>query len=210
MTREEWVKVEALIASEWPHARVMSRDQVVLRHKVVEDLDADVVVEEVVRFAREGREFPPTPGQLYAAITAAERPAVPSPGQVLQLIRRAAGKFGRSGEAAALRWLSFHSPYAARFAVEHGWRELCMEQLDDPEHGGAVRARIERSIASTTSGLEGEYRRGQVRALVGERVRQLEAGGGVRRGLHQLNPGWVLPERPELEEGKDDITEDET
>lgn len=201
MTLAEWAQIEAFISAAWPQARQMDRDQVRMRHALVEDLERSAVLAEVQRMAVAGREWPPSPGQLAAAVRESARPPAPAPGAVIALLERAAGTFGAQREADALRWLVSESPHAARFAAEFGWRQFCREGLYG-EHGGAVRQRIERSAQSTISGLEREIAEQRVLPLVGDRIRMLEAGGGERRGLRALSAEGLLPPRGELEAGE--------
>ena len=211
MTPREWNRIEGLIAAAWPNAKLMDEDQVRLRHKIVQDLDAEVVTAEVERLARGGREFPPNPGQLFAAVAEQARPAAPTPGAIISVLNRAASKYGASpynsretqlaNEAAAIREIAAESPHAARFIVEHGWRQYCREGLDDVEYGGAVRQRLERSIAGSIAGVEREYREGRVLPQVREHLARLDAGAEPSTGLRQLNVADVIPLRPELGSG---------
>lgn len=198
MTVEEWAEIEAFIASNWQNARLMDRDAVRLRHAVVQDLDREVVLAELVRTVQTGREWPPTPGQLYAAVGAAARPPAPAPGTVIGLLCTAASTFGAGRELDAIRWLATQSEHAARFAIEHGWRQFCRESLHDPSVGGAVRQRLERSIDSCTAGLEREHREHRVLPLVRDHIARLKAGEEHRRGLRRIAPGDVLPDRARI------------
>lgn len=198
MTIEEWAELEAFVASNWQNARLMDREAVELRHAVVKDLDRDIVLAELVRAVQSGREWPPTPGQLYAAVAAASRPPVPAPGTIIGLLCTAASTFGAERELDALRWLATESEHAARFAIEHGWRQFCREGLHDPEFGGAVRQRLERSIGSCTAGLEREHREGRVLPLVRDHIARLGSDGDDRCGLRRLSPGDLVPERVQV------------
>jgi hypothetical protein len=192
MTFTEWCQIEAMLGANWPQLRELSDNDYRLRHGFAADLDADDAKAAVVMLARSGREHPPKPGEIVAAVRNAKRGAVPEPGVVLDLLCQAASRFGRDDELGALRWLSGQSPHAARFAREHGWREFCGERLFDPEVAGAVRQRVERSIQSSTAGLEREVREGRVLPLVRDRIRDLERGTSGRLGLHQPDVVAVL------------------
>lgn len=139
MTFNDWLKLEAFIAANWQNAKLADRTAAELRHRVVMDLEYEAALTTLVAMVRSGREFPPNPGQLYAEVTAKARPLAPAPGTVIALLKTAAGTYGREREADAIRWLAGQSPHAARFAVEHGWRQFCMEGIDDPEFGGSSR-----------------------------------------------------------------------
>lgn len=204
MTLDDWLKLEAFIAANWQNAKLADRNAAELRHRVVMDLDYEAAINALVSMVRAGREFPPNPGQLYAEVTAKARPMAPAPGTVISLLKVAAGTYGRDREADAVRWLAGQSPHAARFAVEHGWRQFCMEGIDDPEFGGAVRQRLERSVTGCVAGLEREYREGRVLPLVSDHLARLERGVEARSGLRHLTAGDVLGgrlARPELNEG---------
>lgn len=209
MTLEEWAQVEALVAATWPHAKRMDRDQVRLRHQIVSDLTREQAVDAVTRMAREGREFPPQPPQIAAHVVERARQAAPAVGTVMATLLQAASQFGagtyvadrRQHEAQVLRWLAERSPHAARFAAEFGWAQFCREGLSDPEYGGAVRQRLERSIQGTISGLEREIREDRLLPLVSDRIRSLEAGGSPVSGLRRMGVGDLLPARPALVAG---------
>lgn len=200
MTLREWVKLEALIASNWPNAKLMDADEVRLRHQIVADLPNDAAATAIVKMARAGREFPPTPGQLYASASQALRPPAPAPGAIIDLLCRAASTFGANRELDAVRWLAGESPHAARFAVEHGWRQFCREGLFDPQYGGAVRQRIERSAESCAAGLEREFREDRVLPLVSDHLARLGRGEEARSGLRPMDLTNVVQLRPALPE----------
>lgn len=209
MTVDEWLECEAFILANWQNAKPQTPKNVKLRQMAVDDVPYELGLAVLVQMLRAGRQFPPTSGDVYRAAAEATREPAPAAGEVILLLRQAAGRFGRDNEAGALRWLAERSKHAARFAVEHGWRQWCMEGMDDPEHGGAVRHRIEKSVVGSVAGLEREYREGNVLQLVGRRLQQLDSGT-ADRGLRRLNPGDVLgASRPELEAGDDHHDDDE-
>lgn len=199
MKRSEWVGLEAVMAALWPHAPQLTPGQIEARYDVAGGLDAEAAHDAIKRHSRRGERFAPTPGEVCAAVADATGARPVTPGEALDLMRAAAGRFGGSREAEALRWLAERSPHAARAAIELGWRSFCRERLDDPEVGGAVRARLERSVAGSTAGYDREVREGRVLPLVGDRIRTLGAGED-RSGLRQIGgPGiaGLLPAGPE-------------
>lgn len=204
MTLAEWAQVEAFIAAAWPQARPMDRDQVRMRHALVEDLPQAAVLAEVQRMAGAGREWPPNPGQLAAAVRESSRVPAPAPGVVIGLLEQAAGTFGANREADALRWLADQSPHAARVAVELGWRQFCRENLHDPSVGGAVRQRIERSAQSSISGLEREIAEQRVLPLVGDRIRALDSGRESATGLRRMGAGDLRRAQRQITSGDDE------
>lgn len=105
---------------------------------------------------------------------------------MIDLLVTAAGTFGADRQLEALTWLVDESPHAARFAVEHGWRQFCREGLFDPQFGGAVRQRIERAAAAAVGGLEQELREGRVLPIVSDQIVRLERGEAARTGLRPL------------------------
>jgi hypothetical protein len=208
MTFNDWLKLEAFIAANWQNAKLADKTAAELRHRVVMDLEYEAALTALVGMVRAGREFPPNPGQLYAEVTAKLRPAAPAAGTVIALLKVAAGTYGREREAEAIRWIASQSPHAARFVVEHGWRQYCLEGLEGPgddgkDYSGAVRQRVERSIDACTAGLEREYREGRVLPLVSDHLARLDRGLAARTGLRHLTAGDVLGgrlARPELNE----------
>lgn len=201
MTLSEWAQVEAFIAAAWPQARPMDREQVRMRYELVKDLSLGAVLDELQRIAGAGREWPPNPGQLAAAVRAAARPPAPAVGSVIALLEQAAGAFGAQREADALRWLSDRSPHAARAACELGWRQFCRESLHDPRVGGAVRRRLEQTMQGTIDGLEREIAERRVLPLVDDRIRMLDAGREPRSGLRRLSAEGVVPGREAVGRG---------
>lgn len=201
MTRDEWLELEAYMAANFQNAKLQSEHDVTLRHLTVADLPYDAVLAVLVRMARDGARFAPHPGELYAEVSRASRPPAPAPGTILALLCSAASRFGADREREAVAWLAGESPHAARFAVEHGWRQFCREGLFDPEFGGAVRQRLELSAKATAAGLEREFREGRVLPLVSEHLARLERGESARSGLRQLRPADVIPIRRGLGEG---------
>jgi hypothetical protein len=198
MTFNDWLQLEAFIAANWQNAKLQTKRDAELRHQVVADLDHAPALAALTAMVRSGREFPPNPGQLYATVAEASRPPAPAPGTILALLTQAAGTYGAQRELEAVRWLAAQSPHAARFAVEHGWTQFCREGLFDPEFGGAVRQRLERSAQSCAAGLEREHREGRVLPLVADHVARLESGLQHRTGLRHLSIAGVMPPPPAL------------
>jgi hypothetical protein len=197
VTLSEWNRLQALIVTLWPRTESPSHDALKLSLPVVTDVPFEAAQQAVWAWSRQGKEWPPRPGQIVDACRQ-QSADVLSSGEALDLLRRAAGLFGRERESDALRWLADRSPHLARFVVEHGWRVLCLERIDDPEHGGAVRARLERSYVAVAGDLERERASGHVRELVGQRLRSL-GGGQVRSGLRRLDVAQVLGAAGEIE-----------
>ncbi|MCK9250671.1 MAG: hypothetical protein M0P31_17040 [Solirubrobacteraceae bacterium] len=207
MTLDEWIEIEGLIAAAWPHARPMSRGQVEARHRIVEGHDQAVIAEAVEWFAKQGERFPPGPGELHHHIASKARTSVPGAAETLRLIGQAIGAFGDDREADGLRWLAERSSHAARAVVDYGWRELGRERTADPDHGGAVRARVERTIAGSIGAMEDERREQRALPRVRDRIAALErrtaAGGGLQQIGERLAD--VVPIRRQLDQGRGDV-----
>lgn len=198
MTFPEWVEVNALIVALWPHARDLEPELIRLQHRIVVDVDQADAIAAVERASTSGADFPPTVGQIAKAARQEASGGAAAPWTAaLALLRQAAGQFGARREADAIRWLAERSPHAARFAVEHGWAIWCREQLDDPDHGGAVAARLERSYGSVAAALDREVADGRILPRVAERLRALDAGATASSGgLRRLTALKALPPAP--------------
>lgn len=193
MTLGEWSGVHTAMTALWKQHKAPEEEQMAAEHAA---LPPDLPVEAAMAAAREiwlsGEKWPPSGGEIAARAMKALRPPAPAPGTVIALLKVAAGTYGREREAEAIRWLASESPHAARFAVEHGWRQFCMEGIDDPEFGGAVRQRLERSASGCVAGLEREFREGRVLPLVSDHLRRLDRGLEARSGLRHLKAGDVI------------------
>jgi len=191
MTLREWIELQAVIMSLWPHAPRLTEEQLRTQHRLVASVGAQAAVDAIEAWALAANAFPPPPGVVVAEVA---RRGEPTTGwaQARQLLVRAAAAFGRDREADALRWLAERSPFAARMAVEQGWRQWCREELDSPDHGGAVDARLARTYGGVVAGLHRERAEGRVRPLVGDRLRALGAGEGTPGQPRRLDVAGVL------------------
>lgn len=190
MTLAEWIECQVLIVAFWPHTQRLDEQQIRLQHQLVAHLDPQAAQAAITGWARAGREFPPTPGQVVAACT--DLPDAPTLPEALSLIRQACGRFGRDREADGLRWLAGRAPQVARFAADQ-WRQLCDAEIDGA-YGGAVENRWRTDYTLACQQMSDETARGQLRPVVRDRLAHLEHGKpGARRGLRQMNPAAALP-----------------
>ena len=190
MTLPEWIECQVLIVAFWPHTQRLDEQQIRLQHQLVAHLDPQAAQAAITGWARAGREFPPTPGQVVAACT--DLPDAPTWPEALSLIRQACGRFGRDREADGLRWLAGRAPQVARFAADQ-WKPLCLADIDG-DRGGAVAHGWQRDYQTVCQQMNEEIARGQLRPVVRDRLAHLEHGKpGARRGLRQMNPAAALP-----------------
>lgn len=187
MTLGEWSGITTAIAALWSQYRAPDDDALRTQHAAIPaGIEVEAAMVAVRQIALRGSRWPPAVGEVVALVLADQRDPAPSAGQVIDLLVTAAGTFGTDRELEALTWLAGASPHAARFAVEHGWRQFCREGLFDPQYGGAVRQRVERSAEAAVGGLERERREGRVLATVSDRIARLERGESAHGGLRPL------------------------
>lgn len=178
MTRGEYAAFVATIRGLWGRKAVeRPEDEHEVAFRMLADLPADEAVAALRRLAARDPEWPPEVAQVIAEASGG---VVDDPAwaDTRDLLVRAASSFGREREADALLWLHGKSDHAARLAVEIGWRQWCREELDSPEHGGAVNARLEKSYASLVAGMRQERSEGRVLDVVARRLAWLGEGGG--------------------------------
>lgn len=196
MTLSEWIEAQATIRALWPHAQALDERALRLQHRLVVDVDREVALEAIAAHARSGAQWPPTPGQVAQFVSQAEHGEALSWTSAYRLVCRAVRKYGRNGEAEALRFLLDRSPHVAEFAAEYGWRRLCTEPTEDPDHGGAVLQRLERAYLAHCRQVDRDLVQGRVPQLAARRAVALESGDrGPAGGLRRLDLVAVLPER---------------
>lgn len=182
MTLDEWIEVSAAVVLYWPRHQP-TPEQVRMQHLAVVDLSKDEALAAVVSLARDGREFPPNSGQVWARARKSSSPGPLAIGAALDLFVKAF-RVGHGDELAGLKWLQAENPVVARWVIAEGWSSLATEQIDHPDHGGAVRARLGASLKRVEAFMVDRQAAGQVETAVQRRIgsfvraKQLDTGGG--------------------------------
>lgn len=182
MTAQEWRQIATVRNGLWPHAAPLTAEQMQLGFEVVKDVPYEAALRCVYSMSREGREWPPTAGMI--ANCALTRTPLPYP-DAEQLIRKAASRFGRNREQEALTWLAEQDAGVARLVVEHGWERLCNEEIDSPQHGGAVVARLEKAYWGAVNAEAKDAFDGRGGLLVQRRMAALGDGKVRADGLRK-------------------------
>lgn len=166
MTRSEWNALAGQIVLYWPQ-RPIEDGTLAAWFLDVEDLPYDVAESALRALARDGREWPPTGGQIRAKAVELVR-SDPDHGRAWELVRAAVRRFGTYAQADAMDWLAEQSPATARAVARFGWRELCLYDITDEQ---VVRAQFrdvynavaaERDRDSRYAGLGAGERRGEL------------------------------------------------
>ena len=170
MTRAEWNTLAAQIVLYWPQRRIED-GTLAGWYRDVEDIPFDVAEAALRALARDGREWPPTGGQIRAKAVELAR-SDPDHGRAWELVRESVRRFGSYAQADALEWLADHSPAVARAVTRFGYRELCSYDLADEN---TVRAQFretykalaaERDRDSRYAGIGAPERAGELRPAV--------------------------------------------
>lgn len=107
MTRDEWDKIVAFLASTWPHSPP-EEGTIEIAFTELADLPAEQVLTAVRTFNRDGERFPPTSGQIRSRMTALLVDYLDY-GEAWSLAKRAALK---ADPRIAAAWLGAQSPEA--------------------------------------------------------------------------------------------------
>jgi len=172
MTRDQWeaicLHLDLAFRGEWDDDRADAYAT------FLADLDAEQVMAALHVLALGGQTFTPSVGEILGVIDQAHGP--PSFDRAWQAVTRALMRLGASDNiAAAERALSGHHPLILDWAQSYGWMRLAREQVNDPDHGGAVMHRLGRSYAEHVADRR-LHERAERRGLPGAAHRQL--GGG--------------------------------
>lgn len=191
MTSHEVLDLRGVIEGLWDNARHLDDMQLAVWCELLAGTDADDARAAVVAHARTGAEWPPSPGRIVQATTrSATIGPAPSWPEALAMVRQTCGAYGLRREADGLRALADRSPHVARWAAE-AWRDLCLGEIDG-QHGGAVEHRWRQDFEQSCRLIETELaERGELRPIVGDRIKQLTAGGGSG-GLRVVDPARYL------------------
>lgn len=190
MNRQEYAQLTAVKRSLWEQAKPLSAQEHEAAFSLLASVDFEAAKAAMIRLSLAGREWPPPVGVLIGEANGG-MVAQASWAEARDLLCKAASRFGRDREADALAWLEERSPTAARMAVEVGWRQWCREELDSPDHGGAVNARLQSVYGGVAAQELREVREGRVLPVVGRRLSVLNGGGGVE-GLRRPSFGELV------------------
>ncbi len=183
MTRPEWNTLAAGIVAYWPH-RALDDATLDAWFADLADIPLEVAEAALRGLARDGREWPPTGGQIRAKAVELARQD-PDHGHAWELVRRAIAKFGFYAEAVALDWLYEQAPAVGRAVTRFGWRELCHYDLDDEQ---TVRAQFREVYKAVVRGRDRDFRYAGLAGASGNG--QLRGAGEVLEAARAgLEPG---------------------
>lgn len=190
MTEQEYGRLEVIIRGLWRNAKALTAPEHDVAFRLLEPVPFDAAADAVRRLAVDGREWPPPVGLIVNE--AGRVPDDVTLDQALGLYRRALTRDHVEGRAAAMGWLVEQSPAVALFVTEVGFKQLGREHVDDPGHGGLVRDRLTRTLASCVV----QQRRDP------EHVRLLLAGRGTgeRAGLRLVGGGRMVAQLQAMED----------
>lgn len=144
MTLDEWKKLAYLLDCWWGQP-AMDDDRIAAYYSILRDQDAATVEAAARMLLEKGGDFTPSAAKMLQACRMVGGTAEPTPTEaldyVLQAIRRWPQKVHRT---VALHWLLTKGEAVAGWA-EISWNDIAMAPLEDPERGGQVRARLEKS-----------------------------------------------------------------
>jgi len=177
MTPEEWITVEQYLDASWP-AQSMSDETIAAYQLELAAADQREVLAAVRAAALAGNPaFRPSPLAIVQQLTAG---AGGSLDDALRAFRRAL-TIGRDD---GMRRLAIERPDVALFVREIGWEQLRIERVDDPEYGGAVRARLQMTLAACARDAALDPDRARRLALSGAGLRSIT--GGMRDLVDEL------------------------
>ena len=166
MTRAEWTTIAAKVNLLWPNAR-WTAPTIRAGEDLVLDLEPEYVMGAVQSLATEGKEFPPSVGQLrkrsIELSEAANGLTPPDPDTALREVYDTIARFG------SYRTPEFsHAAIYATVEAMGGWQAVCMDE--NPE---AFRAHFMRLYGTCRARTERE-------SLMPPAVRELLAGLNLR------------------------------
>jgi len=192
MTVQEWDRVAARIAAWWP-ATAFTPEIAAVWFEDLADIDTKRVVGAIETLKRQGGRFAPSLGEVLAECDERDEDPAPSFGEALRLFARSVSAARGDGEQAALGWLAANAPaVVAEWVVDQGYDRLRLEPVNDPDHGGATRHRLERAWTEFLARRRDGHRRGVAALAAERRVAALQAGGQERAGLRQVDPAGLL------------------
>lgn len=185
MTSREWQLIAVVLENcwkgEWDEARAAAY------FVLLEPFDVADVERALHVLVRTGSPFLPTVAEIVTAVEAREGSAEPTFAEAFRHLRRLLPRHARDHEAGLRACAEVH-PLLASFVAAYGWRRLSLEPVEDPDRGGAVLRRIERSWEEH---VERQH----------ERRRQGIATEAVLRrrlaGPRRLDVAALLPRRPQ-------------
>jgi hypothetical protein len=179
MTPEEWITVEQYLDASWP-AQPMSDETIAAYQLELAAANHHDVLAAIRSAALAGNPaFRPSPLAVVQQLAAG---AGGSLDDALRAFRRAL----TLGREDGMRRLAVERPDVALFVREIGWEQLRMERVDDPEYGGAVRARLATTLAACARDAALDPDRARRLALSSAGPRSI--GGGMRDLVDQLRP----------------------
>jgi hypothetical protein len=187
MTRAEWQALSHLAFAEWWDAP-QDEDRCEAWYGVLAPFDYSAVQLALRRLLRESPRFAPRLGELVVQL----EPRPPSFDEIWLHLERLLGRYHADDLQGGLRAVSAELGVdVAGWAAAYGWARLCVEQVGDPEHGGAVLHRLRASYEETAGDEPARARLAAAleRELTGVAVRS------VNRELHRLaTPIAALPQ----------------
>ncbi|MDO8187232.1 hypothetical protein Q5424_09280 [Conexibacter sp. JD483] len=142
MTSREWQLIAVVLENcwkgEWDEARAAAYF-VLLKPFAAADVERALHV-----LVRNGSPFIPAVAEIVTTIEEAERVGVPTWPEAFRQLRRLLPRHSRDHEAGFAALAAVH-PLLASFVAAYGWRRLAHEPVEDPDYGGAVLRRLERS-----------------------------------------------------------------
>lgn len=186
MTAEQWSLLAASIEALWPSTPFSEASEQAYFH-VLKDFEYETVDAAIRRHLEEGGAFPPSAAQILAACRDVGSAGEASPTEALNLVLKAMRRWpSKVYRRTALHWLMTKSEVVAAWAVEV-WDQLAREPIDDPDRGGMIRVRYEKSYAAFAERVREEERNTAAvieateRPLLGPRkmdaARQIEGAG---------------------------------
>jgi len=172
MTEDQWAAIclhlELCFAGEWDDDKADAYAEFLGR------LPCEAVTAAIAVLAENGQRWIPTVGEILGVLDRASAP--PPFDKAWAYIARALASWGAwHDRAVAERALQGQHPAVLDWARTYGWERLQREEINSPEHGGAIMYRLAKSYAEHCA----EYRlreRAERRGLLpGASVRELEA-----------------------------------
>lgn len=198
MTQDEWDgAVAPLLGNWWPGEWTPMKSSAY--RTAVGHFSMAQVTGALEQILRSGQKFRPSAGEVYVTVTGTVAPPA-SPEEAWALITEAVRRVGRASVAtdfqechqAAIDWLATQDRVVAAYATRKGLTgrpgTLGMEQVNDPQFGGAALHRLHGEYRDHVEQVQSRIERG-LPAVTDEMLRLPErSSGGLAEMLDRLRP----------------------
>jgi hypothetical protein len=179
VTDKQWAKIAAYVDNWWP-ATDFDDVNAAAYYEVLQPFDAGEVEAAVRAQLEEGSPFAPSAAQLFVAVRDVRGPEeAPTLERVLRWVGYAASNGWN--ERTALHFIETKSEIGMEWVKQYGYRELGQEQVNDPEHGGAVRYRLAKSLEAFTVSYERQQRSERALEVTAARHEPRQVEGALKQ-----------------------------